>query len=55
MLRVLERGTTATNVFLRRLHNFAVDMGWLSWPILPKEQWPSVRYGVKRAITLDEH
>lgn len=55
LFRVLERGTVATNVFLRRLHNFAVDVGWLPWPVLPKRQWPTVRYGVKRAITLDEH
>jgi len=26
-LRVLEHGGVATNVFLRRIHNFALDMG----------------------------
>ncbi|MCX6927914.1 MAG: tyrosine-type recombinase/integrase [Verrucomicrobia bacterium] len=54
-LRVLERGRVATNVFLRRLHNFALDMGWLPWPVLPKKQWPKVEYGAKRAITWEEH
>ncbi len=54
-LRVLEAGTVSTNVFLRRLHNFALDMTWLAWPIIPKKQWPVVRYQVKRAITADEH
>lgn len=54
-LRVLERGRVATNVFLRRMHNFALDMGWLPWPVLPKKQWPKVEYGPKRAITEDEH
>lgn len=54
-LRVLEHGTVATNVFLRRIHNFALDMGWLPWPVLPKKQWPKVRYGPKRAITEAEH
>jgi integrase len=54
-LRVLEAGGVATNVFLRRMHNFALDVGWLSWPVLPKKQWPQVRYGAKRAITLEEH
>ena len=54
-LRVLERGRVATNVFLRRMHNFALDMGWLPWPVLPKRQWPKVEYGTKRAITLEEH
>jgi integrase len=54
-LRVLEQGTVATNVFLRRLHNFALDMNWLFRPVIPKKQWPPVRYGDKRAITWDEH
>lgn len=54
-LRVLEHGGVATNVFLRRIHNFALDMGWLPWPVLPKRQWPKVEYGAKRAITLAEH
>jgi integrase len=54
-LRVLERGGVATNVFLRRLHNFALDVGWLPWPVLPKRQWPKVEYGAKRAITWEEH
>jgi len=54
-LRVLERGRVATNVFLRRIHNFALDMSWLPWPVLPKRQWPVVVYGQKRAITEREH
>jgi integrase len=54
-LRVLEHGRVATNVFLRRIHNFALDMGWLPWPVLPKKQWPKVEYGAKRAITREEH
>ncbi|HOX04554.1 MAG TPA: tyrosine-type recombinase/integrase [Candidatus Paceibacterota bacterium] len=54
-LRVLETGTVSTNVFLRRLHNFALDMTWLPWPVIPKKQWPPVRFQVKRAITADEH
>jgi hypothetical protein len=33
--RVLETGTVSTNVFLRRLQNFALGMNWLPWPILP--------------------
>jgi integrase len=41
------QGDRATNVFRRRLHNFAVDLGWLPWP--------AVRFAEKRAIRLDEH
>jgi integrase len=54
-LKVLETGTVATNVFLRRIHNFALDMNWLHWPILPKKQWPKVRFKEKRAVTFAEH
>ena len=54
-LRVLEAGSVATNVFLRRLHNFALDISWLPWPVLAKKQWPQVRFKEKRAITFKEH
>ena len=54
-LRVLEKGTVATNVFLRRLHNFVLDMNWLPCSLIPRRQWPAVVYKPKRAITLDEH
>jgi hypothetical protein len=54
-LKVLETGGVATNVFLRRIHNFALDMAWLPWPILPKKRWPTVSFKEKRAITLAEH
>lgn len=54
-LRVLETGKVSTNVYLRRIHNFALDMTWLPWPIIVKRQWPKVEYKDKRAITLEEH
>ena len=54
-LRVLEAGTVSTNVFLRRLHNFALDMNWLPWPVLPKRRWPAPSFKDKRAITPEEH
>lgn len=55
LLKAMQSGTVSTNVFLRRLHNFCVDMNWLPWPLVPKRQWPAVRFKDKRAITLDEH
>jgi integrase len=55
LLKILQVGTVSTNVFLRRLHNFCVDMNWLPWPLIPKRQWPAVRFKEKRAITADEH
>lgn len=55
LLEVLRVGTVSTNVHLRRLHNFCLDMSWLPWPIIPKKQWPIVRFKEKRAITAEEH
>jgi len=54
-LKVLEAGSVSTNVYLRRIHNFALDMNWLPWPILPKKRWPAVTFKPKRAITWAEH
>jgi integrase len=54
-LKVLYVGTVSTNVFLRRIHNFALDMGWLPWPVVVKRQWPSIEFKEKRAITWEEH
>ena len=55
LLSVMQAGKVSTNVYLRRLHNFCVDMNWLPWPIIPKRQWPAVKFKEKRAITQEEH
>jgi hypothetical protein len=55
LLTALNEGTISTNVFLRRLHNFCIGMGWLPWPILAKKLWPPVKYKNKRAIKREEH
>ncbi len=54
-LRVLEKGGVSTNVFLRRIHNFALSMTFIPLPVLVPRNWPAVRFEEKRAITLDEH
>jgi len=54
-LEVLRQGKVSTNVFLRRIHNFALDMNWLPHSVIPKRQWPKVHYKEKRAITWEEH
>src|ERR1035438_735017 len=54
-MRVLENGTVCTNIFLRRLQNFALDMSWLPWPVLPKKRWPVIEFKEKRGITFEEH
>ena len=55
IIATLKSGTVSTNVFLRRLHNFALDLQWLPAPLLPKHQWPAVKHADKRAVTSDEH
>jgi len=55
LLRVLQCGKVSVNVYLRRMHNFAIDMNWLPASILPKRQWPAVKYKERRGITLEEH
>jgi len=52
---VLKAGKVATNVFLRRVHHYAVTMHWLPWPVLGKRHWPKIQFKSKRAVTLDEH
>lgn len=54
-LRTMECGKISTNIFLRRLHNFALAMNWLPVPVIPRRQWPSFEFKEKRAITLEEH
>ncbi len=55
LLSVLKIGSVSTNVHLRKLHNFCLDMGWLPWPVLPKRQWPAIEFKEKRAITPEKH
>ena len=54
-LAALNAGSVSTNVYLRRLHNFALDMDWALKAVIPKRQWPKVQYRDKRAITEAEH
>jgi integrase len=55
LLECMRKGKVSTNVFLRKMHNFAIDMNWLPASILPKRQWPKVVYRPKRGLTLEEH
>jgi integrase len=54
-IAALESGTVSTNMFLRRLHNAALDMHWLPNPIIPRRQWPKIEFGERRAISWQEH
>ena len=55
LLAVLRTGTVSTNAFLRKVHNFALDMNWLPATVIPRPQWPANHSKEKRAITLQEH
>jgi hypothetical protein len=56
ILAVLDhkKAGVSTNVWLRILHNRALDLGWLLAPALHKKLWPKVKYKVRRGITADE-
>lgn len=55
LLAVIRAGTVSTNHYLRRLHNLALGLGWLPWPILAPKLWPRIESKPKRAITWEEH
>jgi integrase len=54
-LDVLSKGRVSTNIFLRRLHNFALGMDWLPKTIIPQRRWPKIKFREKRGITHEEH
>jgi len=54
LLAVLHSNGNCVGHYLRRLHNLAIDLGWLAWPILAKRAWPKIRSQQKRAITAEE-
>jgi integrase len=55
LLAVVHTNGNCVAHYLRRLHNLALDLGWLPWPILAKRAWPKIRSKSKRAITAEEH
>jgi integrase len=46
---------TFNNHVLRCLHNLALGLGWLPWPIIPPKLWPQPKEQQRRAVTLEEH
>ena len=55
ILKVIRTGTVSTNHYMRRMHNFALEMDWLPKSIVPRRQWPKPLHKEKRAITQAEH
>jgi integrase len=54
-LAALKCGTVASNVYLRRLQNLAVDLHWLAEAVLNRKLFPKPVFKKKRAITFGEH
>jgi len=54
-LSICKRNGNSVGHYLRRLHNLAINLGWLPWPILHKAVWPKIRIKSKRGITPEEH
>ncbi len=54
-MAVLQSSGVSVAAILRGLHNLALGLGWLPWPILAPQLWPPLRFKPKRAITREEH
>ncbi len=54
ILKVIEGGTVSTNMFMQRLHAYALGLGWLPWPIISYKRWPKIKFQPRRAITVLE-
>jgi hypothetical protein len=54
LLGIIHANGNCVAHYIRGLHNLAVDLGWLVWPILAKRAWPKIQSQRKRAITPEE-
>ncbi len=50
-----ERAGNSAHHYLRRLHNYALHLGWLLMPVMADAAWPEVRKKKFTAITEVEH
>ena len=46
---------TSAHHYLRRIHNYALHLGWLLAPVIADAGWPPVRAKKKLALTEEEH
>jgi integrase len=54
-LAVFKDGKVSIVYFLKRLHNFALSLGWIALPVVAPYLWPKYEAKDRRGITLDEH
>jgi hypothetical protein len=57
LLTVLEhrQAGNSTHHYMRRLHNYALHLGWLLMPVMADAAWPEMRKKKIAAITEEEH
>jgi hypothetical protein len=54
-LAVFKDGKVSIVYFLKRLHNFALSLGWIVLPVVAPYLWPKYEPKDRRGITPDEH
>ena len=54
-LAMFKTGKVSILCFLKRLHNFALNLGWIAVPIVAPYLWPKYEPKDRRGITQDEH
>jgi len=54
-LSILNDASVSVAHYLKRLHNLALGLGWLAFPVLAPRLRPKPQTKPKRAITLEEH
>ena len=52
---IFKEGKVSIVHFLKRLHNFALTIGWIAVPIVAPYLWPKYEPKDRRGITRDEH
>jgi integrase len=50
-----QKAGNSTHHYLRRLHNFALHLGWLLAPVMAEAAWPAVHSKKFIAVTEEEH
>ena len=52
---VFKDGKVSIVYFLKRLHNFALSLGWIALPVVAPYLWPKYEAKDRRGITPEEH
>jgi integrase len=52
---VFKDGKVSIVYFLKQLHNFALNLGWIAKPVVAPYLWPKYEAKERRGITHDEH